>query len=103
MTPSERLLARLRDELGLDLPEDTVIRRTYAGYWQRSRGAWSWFATQADGTPFKSPDGFSYSVGSQYPVGRLLQCQEPMATRDNKMSYDRDISIDPCVICQRSG
>lgn len=39
--PVERLVERLRVE-GFHIPDDYRFRRTYAGHWQRSAGAWLW-------------------------------------------------------------
>lgn len=63
MTDVERLLTRLR-RMGLDIPEGSAVRRTYAGKHQRAAGAWSWYLVD--------PTGRESRVGSQYPVGRLL-------------------------------
>lgn len=49
MTTESQLIARLRDECGLPLPEGTRLERTRAGRIQRSQGAWSWFAVFPDG------------------------------------------------------
>lgn len=38
----ERLCKKIKDELGYEC-EPSTFKRTYAGYWQRSEGAWSWF------------------------------------------------------------
>jgi hypothetical protein len=43
MTKTQQLLKRLREELGIPLPEDTLVKRTRSGYLQKSAGAWSWF------------------------------------------------------------
>lgn len=63
MTPSERLMARLR-AMGVDIPEGSTLQRTYAGYWQRKGGAWSWFLLSPDGRDF---------LGSYFPVKTLLR------------------------------
>ncbi len=39
----------LLDRLGIPCPEVTEIRRTYAGRYQRSCGAWSWYAVNSGG------------------------------------------------------
>ena len=38
---AERLAKRIQNDLGLELDPKT-FRRTYAGYWQRTNGAWAW-------------------------------------------------------------
>lgn len=47
-TPFQRLMQRLRDEHGMDIPQDVVCYRTRSGYWQRSQGAASWIALDAE-------------------------------------------------------
>ena len=41
-----------------------MVQRTYAGYYQRRQGAWSWFVLTPDG---RDP------IGSQWPVTTLLR------------------------------
>lgn len=67
MKPSERLLIRLKDELGLNIPPGSIIRRTYAGHWLRSGGAFSWMV--------EGPDGRSIipEIGSSFRVKDLLK------------------------------
>ncbi len=43
MKPSDRLLARLREECHLRIPGHAVIRRTRAGRHMKAAGAWTWF------------------------------------------------------------
>lgn len=78
MTSTERLLVRLR-EMGLDqeLPDGTVIRRTYAGRVQRAQGAWSWFAVPESFVP-----GLT-DVGSQVPVTELLRARRLVASMES--------------------
>lgn len=38
---SKKLADRIKKEIGLEV--EPIIRRTYAGRWQRSSGAMSWF------------------------------------------------------------
>lgn len=49
---------------GVRLPERVEFHRTYAGAWQRRRGAWAWFLLDAD-------TGAEARVGSQYPRSML--------------------------------
>lgn len=71
--PSERLLVRLR-AMGLPIPQDAWIERTYAGYWQRQGGAWSWSVHPQT----------TYAVGSQYPVAELLRAERLVAEQFRK-------------------
>lgn len=82
MTPAERLVAaiRARDALGpvgIVLPDGVTARRTYAGYWQRSRGAWVWRLHAPDGSAFLR-DRYDRlrSVGSVWRMGDLLAASE---------------------------
>ena len=61
---SERLLDRLRDELGLDIPTDATIERTYAGHWQKLAGAFVWTVVKEPAYPV---------IGSGYTVTKLLK------------------------------
>lgn len=70
MTPSERLLDRLRDELDLDIPATAYIRRTYAGAGQRWGGAWSWILDD------ERPSPYALRLGSQWPVTELLRARK---------------------------
>lgn len=91
LTPSQRLIARLRVQ-GLDLPEDTVVERIYTGRWMRARGAWSWHLATESGTllPF----------GSQWRVTELLRCPHEWQV-EGADRYVTDRSIDPCDSCAR--
>jgi len=71
--PTERLLARIRTLLdGVEIPEGAEIRRTYAGYWQRSAGAFSWTVEHED---------LRYMIGGYEPVCELLKCPNLTAYR----------------------
>lgn len=91
MTSSQRLLARLRSELGLDIPESARIRRTNAGRVQRSEGAWTWFV-EYDGDTYRGrPD-----IGSHYPVTTLLGFRRLVVSDDMDMGHPtgQSMSID---------
>jgi hypothetical protein len=95
MTTAERMLKRLRELLepeGITLPEGTVLRRSNAGHWQRSEGAWSWFAFHPGGAPL-IPGGEG-DVGSCYPMGVLLKCDEVNVSRNVFALH-----VDPCGEC----
>lgn len=79
MTPSERLLDRLRNELGLKIPKTAYIRRTYASAGQRAGGAWSWILDDYD--PL-SP--YALRLGSQWPVTELLRARRLEAYQDSR-------------------
>lgn len=68
-TPSQKLISRIREELKVDLPEDTVIRRTHAGRNQKGNGAWVWFLY----SPTRS---YISTYGSAYTVTELLKQKE---------------------------
>jgi len=69
-TPSERLLDRLRVELDLDISKTAFIERTYAGFYQRSAGAWVWVLNDDDRT-----SRYAGRLGSQWPVTVLLRAE----------------------------
>ena len=64
---SEKLIDRLVDEGHLE-PGEYRLERTYAGYWQRSAGAFSWYITNAKGV--------DVGIGSQWPVSEILAASE---------------------------
>jgi len=90
LRPSELLIARLRAEHGLALP-NAELRRTYASRADRSTGAWLW-TVEAD-------DWRTLRVGSMWSVTRLLKCR-------HRWDVDRDqfgdTSVDPCPACQKA-
>jgi hypothetical protein len=57
--PSDRLIARLIAGGHIE-PGEYRIERTYAGFWQRREGAFSWDLVTAEGQ--------HANVGSQYTV-----------------------------------
>lgn len=61
--PSEKLIARLIAE-GHLAPGEYRLERTYAGYWQRTAGAFSWYIVDSAGR-----DVF---IGSQWSVREVL-------------------------------
>lgn len=98
-TTAERLIARLRAELGAEaVPEGTTLHRTHTSGSTSATGAWSWFAQNAEGGELW--------LGSQWSMGKLLQCQRWVIDRPTPGSYrdrlDRDTNIDPCQTCRRS-
>ena len=63
MTPSEKLMRRLRSELGMQVPIGTKIRRTYAGRNMLAAGAWRWFLWGENFTGhFGGPDTVSVTL-----------------------------------------
>lgn len=86
MTPSDRLLARLRLEFP-HLPIDATARivRTRAGHWQLDAGAWRWEIHKKELYP---------QIGSQYRVSDCLKAEKLEATSGNLWN-ESDIYIDP--------
>lgn len=70
MTPAERLIERLRAEHGLDIPAGARVRRTYAGWAQRSQGALSWYLVDTDG---RDVQHLGCTIGSHTPAGDLVR------------------------------
>ncbi|QOC26076.1 hypothetical protein IC744_06905 [Microbacterium hominis] len=65
--PSEKLIARLVAEGHLE-PGQYRLERTYAGYWQRTAGAFSWYITDSRGV--------DVGIGSQWTVREVLAAPE---------------------------
>lgn len=57
-----RLTDKIQNDLGVVCVKDG-FRRTYAGYWQRRAGAWSWEGVTEDGR----------RIGSIWTVSELLK------------------------------
>ncbi|MFB7341258.1 hypothetical protein ACFCZ6_14470 [Streptomyces hydrogenans] len=100
MRTSERLVARLREELPeLNIPEGTTLHRTYAE--AAPDGApLSWFAL--------GPDGSDLRIGSRVPMGRLLREPVIAAAREpyssdfdphTEVGIPADISPVKCTRC----
>lgn len=70
---SKRFIAKLRS-IGIEVPEDAIVRRTYAGHWQRSEGAWSSY--------LQSKSNIMFEVGWYEPMRVLLRCPTLSATDD---------------------
>jgi hypothetical protein len=63
----QKLVQRLRDEHDLAIPDDFYFQSTYAGHWQRSAGAWSWWIH------YPAEGGGFMEIGSQWSVTELLR------------------------------
>ena len=75
MSKWDKLRKRIREELGIKLEEE--FTRLYPGYWQRSRGAWSWLS--------RRPAGAHLSVGSQWSMTELLKAKTLTAYQDSSV------------------
>ncbi len=64
----KKLVTRLKNDHEIELPDDVVIRRTYAGWRQKAHGAWSWF--------FYSPTDGALNFGSSETVRNLVTCKK---------------------------
>lgn len=62
MKVSEKLKIRLEKEFGITATE---FKRTYAGPYQKDKGAWVWSAWAT-----------SHYVGSSYTMGYLVKCKK---------------------------
>ena len=60
MTRNLAIVVDFLREQGIEIPDDVRCHRTRAGYWQRSRGAWSWCL---DSRQHNVPP-----IGSQWPL-----------------------------------
>jgi hypothetical protein len=88
MTPSERLLERLRAQ-GVEIPKGSRIHRTYANGSARTAGAWSWFILGPDGQSL-GPHG--RDLGSYYPVKVCLRALRLVVSEEHR---DLGLNIDP--------
>jgi len=86
---SRRLIRRLRNELGLDIPEDTPFYRTYSGHWQRKRGAWSWWFSVESGPLSR------YQIGSPYSMTYLMKYPKLCVYTDKSLYGPRILEILP--------
>ena len=69
MTLTDKLIKRLNEEHGMNIPADVYVRRTYAGHWQLSAGAWRWhFECQDRDINFRVN-----VIGSQWTIKELLE------------------------------
>ena len=59
----DRLIKQLRED-GYEVPDGLTMHRTYAGFWQRNAGAWSWWAADRLGREV---------LGSQWGITDLLK------------------------------
>lgn len=77
MKQFEKLRLKLNEELELDIPEDAIFKRTYAGCWQLSAGRWKWYCYYP---------GNSYDIGSCFTVKDILNAKKISMT-------DREIFV----------
>lgn len=59
----QKMVARINADktIGIEITQDALFSRTYAGYWQQSLGAWSWSISEGKN-----------NIGSQFPMRELL-------------------------------
>lgn len=62
-----RLCKKIQDDLGYECDEYS-FRRTYAGYWQRSLGAWSWYMRTKSGVDIGSMEPVTECVKKKYKL-----------------------------------
>lgn len=79
-----RRARELVEPLGIQVPEGSTFLRVYAGHWERSCGAWSWFV--------KGPDGREL-FGSHHPLS-LLRPGSVKLTQDSRFDCE-PLSVDP--------
>lgn len=85
MTPSEKLLIRIQNELDLKIPSGAKIISNHPGHWQRAAGAWSW--------EIHHSKGMYPAIGSQFTVTRLLKAKK--LRKSHEGLFGEDIYIDP--------
>lgn len=67
---AKKLIQRLLS-MGVNLPEGVEIKRTHAGYQQRSAGAFSWTFAHKDPKFY-----WCSNIGSTYPVKELAKADK---------------------------
>lgn len=87
--PIERLITRLNEECGTDMPLNCELRRTYSGRHQRAAGAWSWWITPHAGR-WKG-----HAVGGYASVTELLRAKG--LTMGESSDWQRDWIVDPVL------
>lgn len=92
MSVSSRVVARLRDQHGVDLPADTYVRRLYSGWAMKANGAWSWSLWSNT-----DPSDRNLIYGSQWPATQLLRCKDWQIDPPTRNTPDR--AIEPCKGC----
>lgn len=60
---ADKLAKKIERELGLTC-DPATFRRTYAGYWQKSNGAWLWTMRVMNG---------AYEIGSSNPASECIK------------------------------
>lgn len=66
---AKKLIEKLNRLFDLKIPENAVIQRTYAGYWQKSNGAWIWHF-YLEGYPK------CWDIGSSFTTVDILKAKE---------------------------
>jgi hypothetical protein len=70
---AERLAAKIKKELNIEC-DATTFRRTYAGYWQRRSGAFSWTMQTRELRVIGSCERASECVKRKYKL--IIDCDE---------------------------
>lgn len=99
MTDTAENIRRIAMSLGVSRANKIVkIHRVYAGRHQRASGAWSWYATDADGNEIVgSPDSAREIIWADR-LGMVVAVEGPY------MSSSREICVQPplpCPSCKR--
>ena len=76
-----KLVDILNHDHGFAIPSNFFFSRTYAGWSQRSCGAWSWWLQWRD------DEGLMHEVGSQYPVTELIHRKFTVDTNIHKQTH----------------
>ena len=80
MTTFDKLKIRIKKDLNIELEN---FERSYVGHWQRSKGAWVWFA---------NIKGTATSIGSTESATDLLKSKKNLFW----MSRDRGLNSEIC-------
>jgi hypothetical protein len=88
MTRAQKFFQRLRNELGLNIPDDAYTRRTGAGRHQRSAGAWT--------STIRSKSNPIFEIGLWRPVAELVRCPNLETEDYYGLSIDCGCKGSPC-------
>lgn len=85
MKPSQKLIQRLKTELGIDIPDDVVIKTLRTGRHQKAAGAWSWCLWSTEHTNVTN-------IGSTYTVADLIKAPKIVISR--RFNFSQEIIPD---------
>ncbi len=83
MTTGAKRVVSMIEELGVDLSQykgPFAVRRTRAGHWQRSAGAWSWYLVDAEENEVVGSCESMTSILRDHSAGRVATYRNEVLT-----------------------